>query len=137
MKMNRMLLFAGIVAAFTAAIHLFAGTREIHAPLLASALAQPIRLLLYACWHLVSVILALSAAALLWSAMPGNRAAAGALPAFVSLVWLLFGLVFLIVAVVFAGLPAIRMLPQWTLLLPVGILAWIGARKSGVPSEHA
>jgi len=132
-----MLLFAGVVAAFTAVIHVFAGTREIHGPLLASALALPIRLLLYACWHLVSVILVVSAAALTWSALPGNRAAAGALPAFVSLVWLLFGLVFLFVAVVFAGLPAIRVLPQWTLLLPVGILAWIGARKSGEPSARA
>lgn len=132
MKTNRALLAAGLIAAFTAAVHAFAGTPEIQQPLLGSALPPAIALLLYACWHLVTVTLALSSAALLWSARPQNSVASGMLPTFVSLLWLLFGLVFVAVALVFSGPSAVFALPQWGLLVPVGILGWVGARRQRV-----
>ncbi|AMC34453.1 hypothetical protein [Janthinobacterium sp. B9-8] len=136
MKTNRLLLASGLIAAFTAALHTIAGTPEIQAPLLGSAMPQPVSLLLYACWHLVTVTLILSALALIWSARPSSRASAGALPRFVSLLWLLFGLVFVVVALVFAGPSTLLLLPQWVLLIPVGILGLLGDRKrivSAVP----
>ncbi|MGQ5525381.1 hypothetical protein ACUHMQ_19250 [Chitinimonas sp. PSY-7] len=132
MKTNRILLISGVLAAFTAAVHTFMGTPEIQRPLLESALAQPISLMLYACWHLVTVTLVLSALALVWSARPRNRTSAGALPLFVSLLWLLFGSVFVVVALAFVGPSALLVLPQWVLLVPVGVLGWLGSRRQFV-----
>lgn len=129
MKTNRLLLVSGLIAAFTAALHTFVGTPEIQEPLLGSAIPQPVSLLLYACWHLVTVTLVFSALALIWSARAKNRTSAGALPRFVSWLWLLFGLVFVAVALVFSGPSGLLVLPQWALLIPVGILGLLGDRK--------
>lgn len=126
---NRLLLAAGVLALFTALVHLLAGTPEVHAPLMSSPLERPVALLLLACWHLVSVALAASAAALLWSAQPRHAAQARALARFVSLMWLLFGLVFLAVAGVYLGPAGLAVLPQWVLLVPVGLLGCAGARR--------
>jgi len=138
MKTNRLLLSAGLIAAFTAALHTFAGTPEIQEPLLRSTIPQPVSLLLYACWHLVTVTLVLSAVALIWSARPNSRTSAGALPRFISLLWLLFGLVFVAVALVFSGPSTLLVLPQWVMLIPVGILGLLGDRKRalGDTGEH-
>ena len=129
MKTDRLLLSAGALASFTALVHLFAGTPEIHEPLLSSSLPLPIRLLLLLCWHLVSVALAVSGLALLWCARPANRGRAGALPAAMALLWLGFGGLVVVLALLYQGLPGLAMLPQWVLLLPVGVLAgWSALR---------
>lgn len=129
MKANRLLLTSGLVAAFTAALHTLAGTPEIQEPLLSSSIPQPVSLLLYTCWHLVTVTLILPAAALIWSSRPTNRTSAGVLPRFISLLWLLFGFVFVVVALALAGPSALLVLPQWILLIPVGILGLLGDRQ--------
>jgi len=129
MKTNRLLLAAGLIAALTAGLHTFVGTSEIQEPLLRSTIPQPVSLLLYACWHLVTVTLILSAVALIWSAYPKNRTSAGVLPRFVSLLWLLFGLVFVAVALLFSGPSTLLVLPQWILLIPVGVLGLLGNRR--------
>jgi hypothetical protein len=130
MKTDRLLLSAGILATFTALVHIFVGTPEIQQPLLSSALPAPISLLLLACWHLVSVALLVSGAALLWCALQANRGRAGILPIVISLMWLLFGLVFVVVAVSFQGSAGLAVLPQWVLLLPVGLLAGVAGLRS-------
>lgn len=129
MKTNRLLLASGLLASFTALLHTFAGTVEVHVPLLSSTIPRSVSLLIYACWHLVTVTLILSAVALLWSARRGNSSLAGALPRFISVLWLLFGLVFVGVALVFSGPATLWVLPQWVLLIPVGILGLLGDRK--------
>jgi hypothetical protein len=129
MKKNRSLLISAFLAAFTAIVHTIGGTLEIHTPLLTSPLPEPISLLLYACWHLVTVTLILSAVALFWSS-PNNRAESNfALPAFIGILWVSFGIVFVVVALYFSGFRALIVLPQWTLLLPIGGLALFGVRK--------
>ncbi len=130
MRSNRVLLTAGVLAAITAAVHTIAGTAEIQAPLLGSALGEPLRLLLYACWHLVTVALLLSAAALLWCARMPGHVGVRPLATFVSILWLLFGMVFVFVALAFSGPGALLVLPQWILLLPVGALGWVGSRNA-------
>jgi hypothetical protein len=129
MKTNRLLLSSGLLAAFTAALHTLAGTPEIQEPLLSSSIPQPISLLLYACWHLVTVTLIVSALALIWSAGSKKTVKAGALPCFISVLWLLFGLVFVVVALWFSGPSMLLVLPQWVLLIPVGILGLLGDRQ--------
>lgn len=130
MKTDRLLLSAGILATFTALVHVFVGTPEIQQPLLSSSLPAPLSLLLLACWHLVSVALVVSGLALAWCALRANRARAGILPLVISLMWLLFGLVFVAVALAYLGTAGLALLPQWVLLLPVGLLAGIAGLRS-------
>ena len=129
MKKNRLLLTSAFLAAFTAIVHTIGGTLEIHTPLLTSPLPEPISLLLYACWHLVTVTLILSAVALFWSSRNNRAESNFALPAFIGVLWGSFGIVFVVVALYFSGFRALIILPQWTLLLPIGGLALFGVRK--------
>jgi hypothetical protein len=129
LKKNRPLLIAAYLAAFTALVHTIGGTLEIHAPLLTSPLPEPIRLLLYACWHLVTATLILSAMALFWCSY-GNRDVSNfALPAFIGMLWICFGIVFIFIALYFSGFKALLILMQWALLLPIGGLSLFGVRK--------
>lgn len=130
-RTDKLLVSAGALAVLTALVHVFVGTPEIHQPLLSSSLPQPIGLLLLACWHLVSVALAVSSAALLWAALPANRGRGRPTVLVVSVMWLLFGLVFVAIAVFFQGAAGLAVLPQWLLLLPVGILAGMAGLRSG------
>lgn len=130
MQAKRILSVAGYLAAFTASVHTFAGTYEVHAPLLNSTLPKALALLLYACWHLVTVALCLSAWALLRSPQPRTVQSQAVLAGAIGIAWASFGLVFIAVALLFGdSLSTVLVLPQWVLLLPVGALAWVGSRK--------
>ncbi len=124
--MNRYLKASSWLAAFTAALHLFGGTPQIQGPLLHSSIPVEISLLLYACWHLVSVALIASAVVLFAATRSDEplrwRPAVG----FVGTTWLGFGVVFIAVALIFGGPPMLMKLPQWILLMPVGALALKG-----------
>lgn len=130
---NRRLLSAGLLALFTAAVHVVAGGRGIAAPLLASTLAEVPRVTLYGVWHLVSLVLALSGAALLLAARPRALAPARWMVAFIGALWLGFGLVLLGIAALQPGGGWWLKLPQWLLLMPVGALA-LAALRTPNPS---
>jgi len=130
--MNRTLLFTAILAAFTAAVHIFVGTPEIQKPLLQSALPQEVSLLLYTCWHLVSVTLSLSAAAFFVSARANLAGSSRNMVKFVSYMWLCFGFVFVAVALIHSGVLMLLKLPQWILLLPVGVLGLWGCSNQAL-----
>jgi hypothetical protein len=136
MPSNRQLSIAGVLAAVTAAVHTIAGTLEVHSPLLGSALPDALRLLLYACWHLVTVALCLSAWVLLRPPQSVSAEAAAVLARAIGILWMCFGLVFIAVALLLGRTPAaLLMLPQWVLLLPVGWLAYRGAGEYLVERE--
>jgi hypothetical protein len=101
--MNRPLLVISVLAAFTACVHVFVGTPEIATPLLNSSLALEVSFLLYACWHLVSVVLAFSAVALFVSSLPRYIQPARMLALFVSWLWLASGAVFVVIGFFGAG----------------------------------
>lgn len=128
--LNRFLFTSSILAAFTACVHFFVGTAEIATPLLNSSLTLELKYLLYACWHLVSCALFLSAAAFLISALPRHHERAHSLALFVSWLWLSFGAVFIVVGLVGAHGTLLFKLPQWALLLPVGALGLMGCATS-------
>jgi hypothetical protein len=119
-QMSRTILIAGIIALLTAMVHIFMGTPLVHRPLLSSALALDLRLLLYACWHLVSVMLLASAAFLLRACTARRICQSRDLIMLVGVSWIGFGVVFVAIGLSFPG--ALLRLPQWTLLLPVGVL---------------
>jgi hypothetical protein len=123
--MNRPLLFATLIATFTAALHTFGGTPEIESPLLQSNMAQEVSLLLLACWHLVTAALTLTAIALglaLRNPTPNSMANV----TLISYLWLSFGAVFILIDLLYAGPHMLLQLPQWILLLPVGGLGLWG-----------
>ncbi len=118
--MNRRLLIAGLLALFTAAVHIFIGTPEVHRPLLESLLSPELKLVLYACWHLVSVMLVFSGVFLLRACAASRRNINRELVIMLGLSWVAYGLVFFAFGVVYPGM--LLRLPQWMLLLPVGML---------------
>jgi hypothetical protein len=120
--MNRLLFVAALLAAFTSVVHIFAGGVDVVSPLIASSMAGEPKLTLYAAWHMVSVVLAMSAAALFFGSFPRYAYAARYLVLFVSALWCAFGVVFLVVAAVQPENSWLLKLPQWALLLPVGLL---------------
>lgn len=142
--MNRLLVIAAILAAVTTAVHVLAGGPDVAAPLLASSMAGEPKLTLYAVWHMASVVLAMSVPALIVGSLPRHARAARYLVLFVSALWCAFGLVFLCVVAIQPESGWLFKLPQWVLLLPVGLLGLWGAStlrarggraKEGVPEQ--
>ena len=117
--MNGLLITAGVLALLTSAIHLFAGGNDVAKPLLGTSLTNDVKYALYACWHFVSAFFVISTLGFLGAGLgvlqPGFIV-------FFSILWLLFGMLFLAISVRVNRLGGIFRLPQWTLLLPVGIL---------------
>jgi len=131
--MNRLLVIAALLAAITAAVHIFAGGADVVAPLLASSLAGEPMLTLYAVWHMVSVALAMSAVAFFVGSLPRHAHAARYLVLFISTLWCAFGVVFLVVVAIQPESGWLLKLPQWVLLLPVGLLGlWAVASKTAL-----
>jgi glucan phosphoethanolaminetransferase (alkaline phosphatase superfamily) len=120
--LNKRLLVASLLAAFTASIHFFWGGKDVATPLLASTLSAEPRLTLYAVWHMASFALALSAIALFIGSRPKHEHASKYLVRFISVLWLGFAVVFLAIAIAQPDQGWLLKLPQWTLLAPVGIL---------------
>ncbi|MGC5038692.1 MULTISPECIES: hypothetical protein [unclassified Streptomyces] len=123
--MNGWLLTAGVVAAATTLVHLTAGGRSVVRPLLGSAMAAEPRRTLHVVWHMVTADLLLSSVVLLVSAF----AAAPSTPLvrFMAAQYLAYAAVFLVVALAADWPRPLLRLPQWMLLLPVGVLALVGA----------
>jgi len=130
--MKRSMLAAALLATLTAAVHLFVGTAEIAAPLPCADLPTEVRYVLYACWHLVSVALVLSALLLALATHPRHGEQMRPATRFAAALWLAFGLVFVAIGVAVDGGALLGVLPQWTLLLPVGALALWASRVPAV-----
>ena len=115
---------AGILASITAVAHIVAGGRDIARPLLESALDLEVKMTLYACWHLVSVSLVASSLVILAEGL--GFIAYPPVVSYVSAIWILYAVTFLVVTLRVSKPPGLLRLPQWTLLLPVGLLGLLG-----------
>lgn len=122
--MNGWLLTAGGIATATTLVHATAGGRSIVRPLLGSAVAAEPKRTLHVVWHMVTVDLLLSSVALL--ALAFVAAPSTALVLFIAAQYLAYAMVFLIVTLTADWPRPLLQLPQWMLLLPVGVLALIG-----------
>ncbi|MDF3838199.1 hypothetical protein P3W85_35475 [Cupriavidus basilensis] len=134
--MNRPLFCSALLAAFTAIVHILAGGADVASPLLASSLPVAPKLTLYAVWHLVSATLALTSVALLVAAFPRHAIASRYLVLFLSVLWLGFGGIFIAVALMRPEEGLLLELPQWALLLPVGLLGLWGGMRSGASGQR-
>jgi len=122
---NWIIISTGISAFVTAGAYVVAGGKEVARPLLEATMDETVKLTLYASWHLVSVSLSLSSLALLADGF--GFFDSPPIVAFISALWLLYGIVFLVVNYRIASPPGLLRLPQWILLLPVGLLGLLGA----------
>jgi hypothetical protein len=71
-----LLLGAGLAASATCLAHVFLGGKLFARPLLASSLRSPVTHTIYYCWHLVTAVLVLMAAAFFWAAFAHEAGAA-------------------------------------------------------------
>lgn len=123
------------LAGSTAILHAVFGTAEVHSPLLNSQLSPELRLLLYACWHIVTVVL-LGSFALLFVVVYRLNAAAWIVAArCVGALWILSGVVFISVTLLFANPRMLFTLGQWILLIPIGTLALLGPYEGKADSD--
>ena len=124
--MNPWWLASGLLCFVTALVHTVAGHFDPVLPFLRTELEATAKATLHVCWHLVTVTLFASALALLWLGLSPGLSGAGALATFISGLYVLYSLVFLVMGARRFGWRPLR-LPQWLLLLPVGVLAALGA----------
>ncbi|MEU9706077.1 hypothetical protein [Streptomyces sp. NPDC047981] len=124
--MNGWLLAAGVTAFGVAAVHMVAGRRDIVLPLLSCGLADEPRRVLHAVWHMVTVDLVLSAAALVYLATADDTSVTGPMAWFVAAHFLAYAVVFLVVTLSADWARPLLRLPQWMLLLPVAVLTVAG-----------
>lgn len=122
--MNAWLLSAGLLCAATCLIHTFAGQSLVR-EFLDTAMPRLVKSTLFACWHLVTVTLCLSAVALLLMAWRAGLRSSGML-IFIGALYLGFGLVFLVIGGCFYRGRGWLKLPQWVLLGPIGVLTVLG-----------
>ncbi|MFJ7154514.1 hypothetical protein ACIQUQ_06215 [Streptomyces sp. NPDC101118] len=125
--MNGWLLAAGITAFAVAAVHIVAGHRDVVRPLLSCGLADEPKRVLHAVWHMVSVDLVLSAAALVCLAAADDASATGPMAWFVAAHFVAYAVAFLVVSLSVGWPKPLLRLPQWILLLPVAVLTAAGA----------
>lgn len=117
------------------AIHVVAGHESPLLPMLQAPFDEVAKRTMYAVWHIVSVDLALSAGGLMLAGiLPRRYAVRGILPLFIGLHYLLWTVVFVVLAVTSSLPNPLVALPQWLLFLPVVVLSGIGART--VAREH-
>ncbi|MFD2178886.1 hypothetical protein [Veronia pacifica] len=123
--MNYFILSAGILATLTSLVHIFAGQKDPIRPFMDSDLNEVPKATLLACWHMVSVMLVFSSIFYLyvgWYSFLHLYTGIFAL----SLTHLAFSVVFIVVGWNFFGIRGLLKLPQWLLLLPIGLLSFFG-----------
>lgn len=123
--MNNLLMSAGVVGLFTTALHIFGGQLTLIRPFLQTDLADDIKGCLLVCWHVVSAYLLLTSCLFVYAALkqcPEFELLLNAIAGF----YALFAVIFILVGSFFFGYRVFYKLPQWTLLLPIGVLVWLG-----------
>lgn len=120
--MNFWFVSAAILSTFTCTLHLLLGGREAARPLLATTDLDPVaKFTNYYCWHLVTIAIALLAAAFAFASRPGANTD---LALFASVSALTFAL-WSICMIIRHQLSPFQF-AQWALFLPIGSLGLAG-----------
>lgn len=130
---NWQMWLAGALALLTTVVHIFAGGGEIAAPILQSTLPDVVRFTFLACWHFVSVFLAGSALFFLW---PSKQSFAQ-VEYCLALIYLAFAAVFLAIVILNDWPSLLYLLPQWLILLPIGLLVLWHLRRQKLRCKKA
>ncbi|MEO1449639.1 MAG: hypothetical protein AAFV07_08910 [Bacteroidota bacterium] len=117
-------LIAGLMAMATALIHTFGGQTTLVDPLMSSNLSPQVTGELWGAWHMITGFLFLSAVVILRQALKGNRTDNRSLMQFLGGLYVLTAVPF-----AFGSLYFGLFLPQWILILPIGLLILLGLRR--------
>ena len=120
--MNLWFLSAAILSFGICALHVTLGGREAARPLLATTeLDRVAKFTNYYCWHLVTIAIALMAAAFAFAARPGANVDAAIFASATAAVFALWS----VIMIVRHKLSPLQF-GQWALFLPVGLLGAVG-----------
>jgi len=120
--MNAWLLASGIAALLLDLVHIFPGGREIHRPMVASTLPEPIKVIWSSVWHAVTAFLAIGGAALIAAAfLPDQAVALTVVPI---ALFLCFAGLFVIFGL--SRLGSLFVLPHWVAFLGIAMLGLVG-----------
>ena len=117
-------IIAGVINLLTAFLHLIGGQMSLVDPLSKSNLELQVKTELLGVWHMVTVMLFMSSIVLLMFGLKPKEEISKAFISFIAYSYVLFSICFIA-----AGIFNAQFAPQWTLLLPIGILTIIGKRK--------
>ena len=123
--MNIWVFMAGLICLFTSCVHVFAGQLDPIRPFLKSDLPDIPKATLIACWHMVSVTLIMCGLVLTyvgWFNVSSLENIIGG----ISVAFIIFSLVFIGVGWYFFNFKTFITLPQWSLLLPIGVFGVLG-----------
>lgn len=123
--MNIYLISAGVLGLFTSAAHIFGGQQTLIRPFLHSDLADDVKGCLLVCWHMISAYLLLSACLYLYAGL-NHTPDLSLLLNTLSGSYILFSVLFIVIGGYFFGHHTLYKLPQWILLLPIGVLGLLG-----------
>jgi len=127
---NRTIVVAAALGAFTTVLHVFGGGVSVARPIAESSMADEPRLLALSVWHMVSLVLGLSAVALAVAARPKHAEPGRFMVLFISTLWVGFGLAVIGVGLTQANGDLLWKLPQPILLIPVGVLGFWGTLRT-------
>lgn len=125
--MKKFLIIAATINLAVAVIHTIIGESDIVTPLLATDAPDTVRWTLHSAWHMISVVLIISALTLFYLSLKGKADPTSmVLSKYIGIQYLALALVFVVTSVVYG-----IFFPQIVMLAPIGTLAILGNRAAG------
>lgn len=120
--MNPWLLASGCMMSLLTLVHIFAGGREIHRPMIGAAWPDPAKAIWSVVWHITTAVLGLGGAALVVASLrPELALTLAALPLALSAsaagLFMVYGL---------SRLGTLRILPHWIAFAAIALLGLVG-----------
>ena len=124
--MNHLILLSGSLCLLTALLHIFLGHQDPIKPFMKLEYPKDSKAMFLASWHMVSVTLVISTIFSLYIGWVDNPDFYG-IVVFSSILQIGFGLVLLGTGWYYYGSKTMNKLPQWILLISIGLLGLIGS----------
>jgi hypothetical protein len=124
MKMT--LIIAALINLAVAVVHTFVGEASIIAPLMTSDAPDLVKATLHSAWHMISVVLYLSALTLFYlSRREARDPAVKLLSGYIGVQYVALAMVFVVTSVIYG-----QFFPQIVMLLPIGLLSLWAAQMA-------
>jgi hypothetical protein len=117
-------LVGGGINLFTAVLHTIGGQLELVSPLMSCNLIDQAKAEWIGAWHMVTIILFLTSYLLIKNGIAKNENIQTELLKYIGYLYIIFSVPSITTSIMYNLLA-----PQWILLLPIGLLAYIGTKK--------
>lgn len=121
---HKFLLIAGLLNLFTAFLHLIGGQLSLIDPMMETDLVNQVKFELLGAWHMVTIVLFYTSYILIKNVLSIKLIEHKEILSFIGFLYIFFGLPSLILTLVNG-----QLIPQWILLIPIGILTLIDLKK--------